>query len=124
MGRRRISCQEEFRRQASNQLCEPRRILRTTPVSGILRGHVNDFKSWRRAEHKVRGVTIRHDLHALSKAYGYFIDHNWARENPVRGVDIPSDRDSVRIHVLSAEEEALYFERAARRSDALTTSEG
>jgi len=79
---------------------------------------VNDFKAWRRKEHQVREITIRHDLHALSKAYGYFIDHNWARENPVRGVEIPSDKDAMRIHVLSSGEEALYFE-AARRFPAL-----
>jgi integrase len=87
------------------------------PVSSILRGHVNDFKAWRRKEHQVREITIRHDLHALSKAFGYFIDHNWARDNPLRGVKglIPSDKDAVRIHVLTAPEEALYFETARAR---------
>jgi integrase len=84
------------------------------PVSAILRGHVNDYKAWRRKEHNVREITIRHDLHALSKAYGYFIDHNWARENPVRGVEIPSDKDAVRIYVLTHAEEMLYFETARR----------
>jgi integrase len=84
------------------------------PVSSILRGHVKDFKAWRRKEHEVREITIRHDLHALSKAFGYFIDHNWARENPVRGVEIPSDKDAVRMHVLPWDEEALYFEAATR----------
>lgn len=96
-------------------LCQ---FFRKNPVSAILRGHVNDFKSWRRAEHKVREITIRHDLHALSKAFGYWIDHNWARENPVRSADIPSDKDAVRIHVVTGEEEALYF-HAARRFPAL-----
>jgi integrase len=88
----------------------------TKPISSILRGHINDFKSWRRTEHKVREITIRHDLHALSKAFGYWIDHNWARENPVRAVDIPSDKDAVRMHVLTAAEEMLYFEAAKRFS--------
>ncbi len=89
-------------------------FFKNAPVSSILRGHVNDFKAWRRKEHGVREITIRHDLHALSKSFGYFIDHNWARENAVRGVEIPSDKDAVRIHVLSATEEALYFEAAKR----------
>jgi integrase len=93
-------------------------FFKTAPVSSILRGHVNDFKAWRRREHGVREITIRHDLHALSKAFGYFVDHNWARENPVKGVEIPSDKDAVRMHVLSDTEEALYFE-AARRFPAL-----
>jgi integrase len=83
-----------------------------------LRGHVNDFKAWRRKEHRVREITIRHDLHALSKAFGYFIDRNWARENPVRGVEIPSDKDAVRMHVVSETEETLYF-GAAKRFPAL-----
>jgi integrase len=90
------------------------RFFRNAPVSSILRGHVNDYKAWRRKEHAVREITIRHDLHALSKAFGYFIDHNWARENPVRGVEIPSDKDAVRIHVLTAGEEMLYFDDAKR----------
>jgi hypothetical protein len=90
-------------------------FFRVTPVSAILPGHVDDFKSWRRTEHEVREVTIRHDLHALSKAFGYWIRHNWARENPVRGVEIPSDKDAVRIHVLTAEEEVIYFDAARRR---------
>lgn len=51
-------------------------FFRNVPVSSVLRGHVNDFKAWRRKEHAVREITIRHDLHALSKAFGYFIDHN------------------------------------------------
>lgn len=87
------------------------------PVSSILRGHVNDYKAWRRNEHKVRDITIRHDLHALSKAFGYWIDHNWARENPIggqRGVEVPSDKDAVRIHVLTANEETVYFEFVQR----------
>jgi len=66
-------------------------FFRSAPVSSILRGHVNDFKAWRRKEHEVREITIRHDLHALSKAFGYFIDHNWAREEPR-----PRRRDSER----------------------------
>lgn len=32
----------------------------------------------------------------------------------MRGVEIPSDKDAVRIHVLSATEESLYFEAATR----------
>jgi len=89
-------------------------FFQNVPVSSILRGHVNDYKALRRKEHAVREITIRHDLHALSKAFGYFVDHNWARENPVRGVEIPSDKDAVGIHVLTSGEEMLYFEDAKR----------
>lgn len=91
-----------------------RAFFRNSPVSTILRGQVNDYKAWRRKEHKVREITLRYDLHALSKAFACFIDHNWARENPVRSVEIPSDKDAVRMHVLTAIEEALFFEAAKR----------
>lgn len=61
-----------------------------------------------------REVTIRHDLHAVSIAFGYWIDHNWARKNPVRGVEIPSDKGAVRMYVLSAAKESMY---STRRGD-------
>lgn len=81
-------------------------------VSSITDGEIDDYKSWRRTKHGVREVTIRHDLHALSKFYGYALRHNWARTNPVREVEIPSDADSVRMYILNREEEMKYFEVA------------
>jgi integrase len=59
--------------------------------------------------HKVHEVTIRHDLHALSLLFQYGSKHNWCKANPVREVEIPSDADAVRMHVLSPAEEAKYF---------------
>jgi integrase len=38
--------------------------------------------------------------------------HNWANHNPVKGVTIPSDADAVRMHILTASEEKLYFATA------------
>jgi len=64
-----------------------------------------------------RDVTLRHDLHALSKFFGHAIKQHWTRENPVRNVEIPSDEDAVRIHVLTAIEEEQYFARAAKHRD-------
>lgn len=84
------------------------------PVSSITPGNIEDFKAWRRTEHKVREITIRHDLHALSGFFKYALKHNWTRYNPVGGVEIPSDKDAVRIHVLSDREEAVYFQAAER----------
>jgi integrase len=77
-------------------------------------GQIDDYKSWRRTEHEVREITLRHDLHALSVFYKYAIKHNWARENPVRKVEIPSDADAVRMHILTSAEETLYFETCLR----------
>lgn len=79
------------------------------PLSAVTPGRIEDFKAWRRTVHKIREVTLRHDLHALSLLFQYGQKHNWCRTNPVRDVDIPSDKDAVRIHVLTAAEEAKYF---------------
>jgi len=99
------------------------------PVSSIGDGDIEDYKAWRRTCPNCNGkepdvkscqicsgtglgvqdVTLRHDLYALSPFFDYAIKHNWARENPVRKVEIPSDADAIRIHVLSPAEEALYF---------------
>jgi integrase len=79
------------------------------PLSAITRGDIEDFKAWRRAAHKTREVTLRHDLHALSLLFQYGQKHNWCRFNPIREVEIPSDKDAVRIHVLTSVEEAKYF---------------
>jgi integrase len=84
------------------------------PVSVIDASRIEAFKVWRINEHKVRDVTLRHDLHALSKFFGYAVGQLWARENPVRSVKIPSDAEAVRIHVISPDEEREYFLRAAK----------
>jgi integrase len=85
------------------------KFFRSSAVSGITQGAIEDYKAWRRREHEVREITLRHDLHALSKFFRYATKHNWAVENPVRGVTIPSDMDAVRMHVLAPNEEKQYF---------------
>jgi len=87
------------------------------PVSMIDEGRVESYKSWRVKEHEVRDVTVRHDLHALSTFFRYAIKQHWVRENPLRRVEIPSDADAVRIHVISPAEEKLYFARAGKHPD-------
>jgi integrase len=95
------------------------------PVSMIDSAKIEQYKTWRITERKdgdqvilpVRDVTLRHDLHALSKFFGYAIRMNWTSMNPVAEVDIPSDREAVRIHVLTAKEETEYFNRAAKFPD-------
>jgi site-specific recombinase XerD len=86
-------------------------------VSLIDEARLEAFKTWRRTEHKVRDITIRHDLHACSTFFGYAVKQRWARENPVRNVDIPSDANAIRIHVVTAEEEKAYFSRAAKNKN-------
>jgi integrase len=88
-----------------------------TPVGLIDGAQIEAYKVWRVTEHEVRLITLRHDLHALSKFFGYGVKQNWNRDNPVRNVSIPSDTDAVRIHLISAQEEAEYFKRAAKNQD-------
>jgi integrase len=54
-------------------------------------------------------VTVRHDLHALSLLFQYGRKHNWCKANVVDEVEIPSDSEAVRMHVLTVAEEAAYF---------------
>ena len=89
------------------------------PVSQIDEGRIERYKVHRVQVHQVRDITLRHDLHALSKFFGYAVKQRWCRENPLRSghIRIPSDADAVRIHVITASEEELYFQCAARNRD-------
>src|SRR5580700_7634772 len=51
------------------------------PVSLIDEGRVESYKAWRINEHEIRDITLRHDLHALSKFFGYAITQCWTRDN-------------------------------------------
>ena len=74
-------------------------------------GNLDDYMTWRR-ENKISEVTLRHDLHALSQLCQYATRQEWMDTNPVRAVDMPSDRDSRNERVLTDEEERLYFKSA------------
>jgi len=90
------------------------RFFGKRPVHSITAGDIEDYKSWRRTEHEVRDVTLRHDLHTLSKFFKYAVKHKWRLDNPVQEVKIPSDADAERTHVLTEAEERVYFEAAKR----------
>ena len=120
---------------ASTGLCGGCRATGIPTATSIQPVHVDDFKSWRRKCPKcqareaagetckacggsgdgVREITIRHDLHALSAMFQYAVRHNWARRNPVKEVEIPSNANAVRIHVLTPAEESAYFTHAVKR---------
>ena len=82
------------------------------PVSLISEGDVERYKVWRLGELKVKPVTCKHDLDSLSLFFRFGIKMDWARGNPVLNVQRPSDKDAVRIHVVSDPEERLYFGHA------------
>jgi len=86
-------------------------------VSLIDESRLEAFKTWRVNEHKIRDVTLRQDLHALSKFFGYAIKQRWTRENPTRNVTIPSDAESIRMHIITPDEERHYFLRATKNQN-------
>ena len=104
-------------RRIATSLTSAKEFFGVRPVSTICEREIEAYKVWRCTEHEVADVTIRHDLHALSTFFQYAIKQHWTRENPIRNVQIPSDADAVRIHVLTLEEEREYFKRAARNKN-------
>src|SRR5258708_32078994 len=85
-------------------------------VTLVDEGAIELYKCWAvvQGQKPIQPVTVRHNLHALSKFFGYAMKQHWCRDNPVRNVKIPSDRDAVRIHVVTAAEEKKYFAGAAK----------
>lgn len=92
------------------------------PVSEIGAEAIEAYKQFRIQEHGVRDITLRHDLHALSVFFRKFaVKRSLAARNPLgRGVDgirevsIPSDRDAIREHVITPEEEERYLAAALK----------
>jgi hypothetical protein len=101
-------------KRIKTSLASARVFFAKTPVSMIDGAKVDAYKSWRVNEHKVRDITLRHDLHALSAFFKHAIRHHWAFSNPIAELDIPSGADAVRMHVLTAAEEESYFKFADR----------
>ena len=83
-------------------------------VSTIAVAEIEGYKGWRLNTTRVKEITLRHDLHALSLFFQYAQKQKWVPKlhNPVREVSIPSDKDATREHVLTAQEEKAYFDRA------------
>jgi integrase len=82
-------------------------------VAEVTAGDLEAYKTWRR-ECGIKEVTIRHDLHAASQFFQYAVKARWAVSNPVKLVEMPSDRESRNEKVLSDAEEKAYFAEAAR----------
>ncbi|WP_396127155.1 tyrosine-type recombinase/integrase [Edaphobacter bradus] len=104
-------------RRIATSMTSAKEFFTTKPVSTISDADIEAYKVWRFNEHKVRDITVRHDLHALSVFFKYAIKQRWTRENPIDNVKIPSDDDAVRIHVVTQEEEREYFARAAKNQN-------
>jgi integrase len=86
-------------------------------VSSIQSRDVVDYHDWRANTHKVRDVTIRHDMHNLSKFMKFAIKRGWRPDNPVHAEDIPSDADAVRLNPLTPIQQRAYMKAAANFRD-------
>lgn len=95
------------------------RFFGDRPVSDLGAADIEAYKSYRAETNLVRDITIRHDLHNLSKFFQYARKQRWARENPTELVRKPSDAEAIREYILSAAEEKVYFAAAAKQSRAL-----
>jgi len=63
-------------RRIATSLTSAREFFKNRPVSTISEGEIEAYKVWRGAEHQVRDITIRHDLHALSTFFKYAISRS------------------------------------------------
>lgn len=93
-------------------------FFRGRSVSSIRVPDIEAYKVWR-LEMKIKPVTLRNDLVNLSKFFRWAIRMEIAHKNPVEKVEKPSDKDAIRMRVLSLREEMLYLEQAERRSQDL-----
>lgn len=86
-----------------------KRLWEKRSFASINAGDLEDYKTARRTMDEVEEVTVRHDLHALSLLFQYGKKQSWCRRNPVEDVEIPSDKEAVRILVLSPAQERHFF---------------
>lgn len=66
-------------RRIATSLTSAKEFFGAMPVSTIYEDSIEAYKVWRINVHKVRDITVRHDLHALSVFFRYAIKQTWAR---------------------------------------------
>lgn len=87
-------------------------FFREAIISMIGPADINRYKVWRLTDHRVKPVTVKHDLDNLSVFFRWAIEQSYARQNPVAAIKKPSDADAIRQHVVSDAEERRYFANA------------
>lgn len=79
-------------------------------MSQIDSAAIEDYKSWRLETHGIQPVTLRHDLYNLSVFFKrWAVKRSLCDGNPLADVSKPSDKDAVRDHILTTQEEDAYF---------------
>lgn len=81
-------------------------------VDSLTPSDVEQYKAYRLTIHKVRGITLRHDLDALAILNRYCRKMRWTSVDWLEEVKKPSG-EVTRMHILTEDEEARYFEIAA-----------
>lgn len=108
-------CEGEYRdhpnswKRIRGSMTSAKEKWRRIPIHTIKKAELEDYKAWRRKQHDVRDVTLRHDFHALSLLFQYAMTHGWCHRNPVEDIEMPSDQDAMRTFVLSPEAEVAFF---------------
>lgn len=100
-------------------------FFKTKMIAAVDEGAIEAYMEWRRTgdpAEKIRPVeevTLRHDIHNLSLFFQWARKRHFARRNPVdaENIAIPSDKDAVREHIFSIDEERRYFAVATRNSN-------
>ncbi len=87
-------------------------FFRDQRINTIRPGHLENYKTWR-VDCQIKPVSIRHDLHAASQLFQFAQKQGWCESNPVKLVEMPSDRESRNDRILSVEEEQKYLAAAA-----------
>jgi len=80
-------------------------------IESLCPGDVEQYKMYRLTVHKVKGITLRHDLDALAILNRYCRKMKWTAVDWLEEVKKPSG-EAVRMHILTEEEEAAYFKAA------------
>ena len=111
-------CQVEYRdksnswRRIQTSMASCAEFFGKQMISMIHPGDIERYKVHRLSVHRVRDVTAKHDLDNLSVFFRWAVKQNYARQNPVRDVDRPSDAKAVRERILTFAEEKRYFDHA------------
>jgi len=80
----------------------------------ITAGQIEAYKTWRRKEHQVAEVTLKHDLDALRPMLDFARKNGWLVADPMADVATPSDAQAIRFHLISPADERLYFQTCLR----------
>lgn len=97
-------------------LASLRAFFERRAVAAITAPDIERYKAWRLGDHKVKPITLRHDLDALSKFFRWAVRMKLVSANPVAEVQKPSTESAIRMHIYTAVEEKCYFEKARDRS--------